>query len=118
MNIRCCGANVGGWEGSRSDAAPDCLAVASMSSLELQYHYNINSTSTLSATNDYTQHRPPSHPFFEVQNISTTIMDSLVAQYSRPIDTEEGQTEEQQFELYSGAPELSLKFALPPVAQV
>ena len=45
-------------------------------------------------------------------------MDSLVAQYSRPIDAEEGQTEEQQLELYSGAPELSLKFALPPVAQV
>lgn len=45
-------------------------------------------------------------------------MDSLVAQYSRPIDAEEGQTEQQQLELYSGAPELSLKFALPPVAQV
>lgn len=45
-------------------------------------------------------------------------MDSLVAQYSRPIDAEEGQTEEQQLELYSGAPEMSLKFALPPVAQV
>jgi 20S proteasome subunit beta 5 len=45
-------------------------------------------------------------------------MDSLVAQYSRPMDAEEGQTEEQQLELYSGAPELSLKFALPPVAQV
>ncbi|KAF2631768.1 N-terminal nucleophile aminohydrolase [Macroventuria anomochaeta] len=44
-------------------------------------------------------------------------MDSLVAQYSRPIDAEEGQTEEQQLELYSSAPELSLKFALPPVAQ-
>lgn len=40
-----------------------------------------------------------------------------MAQYSRPIDAEEGQTEQQQLELYSGAPELSLKFALPPVAQ-
>lgn len=45
-------------------------------------------------------------------------MDSLVAQYSRPVDADEGQTEQQQLELYSGAPELSLKFALPPVAQV
>lgn len=41
-----------------------------------------------------------------------------MAQYSRPIDADEGQTEQQQLELYSGAPELSLKFALPPVAQV
>jgi 20S proteasome subunit beta 5 len=45
-------------------------------------------------------------------------MDSLVSQYSRPAYTEEGQTEEEQQQLYSGAPELSLKFALPPVAQV
>lgn len=45
-------------------------------------------------------------------------MDSLVAQYSRPMDADEGQTEEQQLELYSGAPELNLKFAMPPVAQV
>jgi hypothetical protein len=45
-------------------------------------------------------------------------MDSLVAQYSRPADAEEGPSVEEQLELYSGAPELSLKFALPPVAQV
>jgi 20S proteasome subunit beta 5 len=45
-------------------------------------------------------------------------MDSLVAQYSRPADAEEGPSAEEQLELYSGTPELSLKFALPPVAQV
>lgn len=45
-------------------------------------------------------------------------MDSLVAQYSRPGHSEEGPAEEDQLELYSGTPELSLKFALPPVAQV
>lgn len=45
-------------------------------------------------------------------------MDSLVAQYSRPADADEGPSQEEQLELYSGAPELSLKFALPPVAQV
>lgn len=45
-------------------------------------------------------------------------MDSLVAQYSRPAYTEEGQTQDEQLELHSGTPELSLKFALPPVAQV
>lgn len=44
-------------------------------------------------------------------------MDSLVAQYSRPVDAEEGPSEQDQLELYSGTPELSLKFALPPVAQ-
>jgi 20S proteasome subunit beta 5 len=43
-------------------------------------------------------------------------MDSLVAQYSRPADADEGPSEQE--ELYSGTPELSLKFALPPVAQV
>ena len=46
------------------------------------------------------------------------IMDSLVAQYSRPAYTEEAPSEQEQLELYSGNPELSLKFALPPVAQV
>jgi len=45
-------------------------------------------------------------------------MDSLVSQYSRPAYTEEGPSEEEQLQLYSGTPELSLKFALPPVAQV
>jgi 20S proteasome subunit beta 5 len=45
-------------------------------------------------------------------------MDSLVSQYSRPAYTEEGPSEEEQLQLYSGAPELSLKFAIPPVAQV
>jgi hypothetical protein len=50
--------------------------------------------------------------------VSVSAMDSLVAQYSRPVDADEGQTEQQQLELYSGAPDLSLKFALPPVAQV
>ena len=50
--------------------------------------------------------------------VSVAAMDSLVAQYSRPVDADEGQTEQQQLELYSGAPDLSLKFALPPVAQV
>lgn len=45
-------------------------------------------------------------------------MDSLVAQYSRPAFAEEGQTEEEQLELYGSTPGLSLKFALPPVAQV
>lgn len=44
-------------------------------------------------------------------------MDSLVAQYSRPACAEEGPAQDEVQELYSGTPELSLKFALPPVAQ-
>lgn len=44
-------------------------------------------------------------------------MDSLVAQYSQPAYSEEGQSHEEQLELYQATPELSLKFALPPVAQ-
>lgn len=45
-------------------------------------------------------------------------MDSLVAQYTRPAFADEGQMHEEQQELAQAAPELSLKFALPPVAQV
>lgn len=45
-------------------------------------------------------------------------MDSLVAQYTRPAHTEEGQSYDEQQELAQATPELSLKFALPPVAQV
>lgn len=46
-------------------------------------------------------------------------MDTLVAQYSgRPQFESEGQDELQQQELYGPAPGLSLKFAMPPVAQV
>lgn len=64
---------------------------------------------------------PPRQSLFEHRRrpaVSISAMDSLVAQYSRPVDADEGQTEQQQLELYSGAPDLSLKFALPPVAQV
>lgn len=45
-------------------------------------------------------------------------MDSLVAQYTRPTFADEGQSHEEQQELMHATPELSLKFALPPVAQV
>jgi hypothetical protein len=57
---------------------------------------------------------PSSHP----PHTQNATMDSLVAQYSRPADADEGPSEQEQLELYSGTPELSLKFALPPVAQV
>lgn len=45
-------------------------------------------------------------------------MDSLVAQYTRPAFAEEGQAPEEQQQLCQPTPELSLRFALPPVAQV
>ncbi|KAK4934166.1 Proteasome subunit beta type-5 [Elasticomyces elasticus] len=44
-------------------------------------------------------------------------MDALVAQYSQPAFKNEGYTEDEQLELVDVAPPLSLKFALPPVAQ-
>ncbi|PBP21237.1 proteasome A-type and B-type [Diplocarpon rosae] len=43
-------------------------------------------------------------------------MDTLVAQYSRPMFEKENHTEE-ELELYQPTPSLSLKFAMPPVAQ-
>lgn len=45
-------------------------------------------------------------------------MDALVAQYSRPALQNEVYTEEDQHELTQITPPLSLKFALPPIAQV
>ena len=45
-------------------------------------------------------------------------MDKLVAQYSRPSHQNEFYTEEEQHDLTGSLPPLSLKFALPPVANV
>ena len=44
-------------------------------------------------------------------------MDTLVASYGRPMFEKE-HVEEDQLELYQPGPSLSLKFAMPPVAQV
>jgi 20S proteasome subunit beta 5 len=47
-------------------------------------------------------------------------MDTLVARYSRPMFENEGYAKEQQEELEMAqeVPALSLKFAVPPIAQV
>jgi 20S proteasome subunit beta 5 len=45
-------------------------------------------------------------------------MDSLVSRYSRPAFENEGYSEDEQLELSDPNPSLSLKFAMPPVAQV
>jgi hypothetical protein len=45
-------------------------------------------------------------------------MDTLVAQYSRPMFEKENNHEEDQMDLYNPAPSMSLKFAMPPIAQV
>jgi 20S proteasome subunit beta 5 len=45
-------------------------------------------------------------------------MDKLVAQYSRPPHQNEFYSEQEQQELTESLPPLSLKFALPPVANV
>jgi hypothetical protein len=45
-------------------------------------------------------------------------MDTLVAQYSRPMFEKENYDQDDQMELYQPTPSFSLKFAMPPVAQV
>jgi hypothetical protein len=45
-------------------------------------------------------------------------MDALVAQYSRPAFEDEGYSQDEQQQLSEVTPSLSLKFALPPIAQV
>ena len=45
-------------------------------------------------------------------------MDSIVAQYSRPLYEDEGYSSEEQMELTQATPNISLKFAMPPIAQV
>jgi hypothetical protein len=45
-------------------------------------------------------------------------MDTLVAQYSKPMFEKENYSQDDQMELYQAAPSLSLRFAMPPVAQV
>ena len=45
-------------------------------------------------------------------------MDTLVARYSRPMYEDEGYSQEEQLELVQARPAPSLKFYLPPVAQV
>ena len=66
--------------------------------------------------------RPQSrhHHFFPFLNTPSQIfkMDTLVAQYSKPMFEKENYSQDDQMELYQQAPSLSLKFAMPPVAQV
>lgn len=54
----------------------------------------------------------PLFPFY------TSVMDLLVAQYSRPAFQEEGYSSQEQQELSETVPPLSLRFAMPPVAKV
>lgn len=45
-------------------------------------------------------------------------MNSLVAQYSRPAFRNEGYSEHEQDEISQTTPPLSLRFAMPPIANV
>jgi len=45
-------------------------------------------------------------------------MDTLVAQYSKPMFEKENYDQDDQMQLYNPTPSLSLKFAMPPVAHV
>ena len=49
---------------------------------------------------------------------SSSNMDTLVARYTRPSYENEGYSEQDYQELSESIPSLSLKFALPPIAQV
>jgi hypothetical protein len=45
-------------------------------------------------------------------------MDTLVATYSKPMFEKENYSQDDQVDFYNPAPSLSLKFAMPPIAQV
>jgi len=64
-------------------------------------------------------HRPfPFTILGRAPELAKLAMDALVAQYSRPAFEDEGYSSEDQQELTKVTPPLSLKFALPPIAQV
>ena len=75
----------------------------------------------------YSVHRQELFPttripsFLLFQNLLPSLyaaMDSLVTQYSRPAFENEGYSKEEQLELSETTPPLSLRFALPPLANV
>lgn len=45
-------------------------------------------------------------------------MDTLVAQYSKPMFEKENYDRDDQMQMYQPTPTLSLRFAMPPIAQV
>ena len=45
-------------------------------------------------------------------------MDSIVAQYSRPMYEDEGYDSEEQLEITRATPSISLQFSMPSVSQV
>jgi hypothetical protein len=102
----------GGWWRQQLDAA-ERLGISEQQLRASASHHDL-----ILAHNPATTATRPRYLFHTRDTHIPAEMDSLVAQYSRPADAEEGLSEQEQLELYSGAPELSLKFALPPVAQV
>jgi hypothetical protein len=61
----------------------------------------------------------PNVPFFLHNTLSQHFtMDTLVAQYSKPMFEKENYNQDDQVDLYNPSPSLSLRFAMPPIAQV
>jgi len=59
------------------------------------------------------------HFHFPSQHSLTNLkMDTLVTQYSQPMFEKEQYSQDDQMDLYQAAPSLSLRFAMPPIAQV
>ena len=73
-------------------------------------------------TTSITFHRPSPPPVPLTVYIATTLqkvrMDSIVAQYSRPMYEDEGYDSEEQLEITRATPSISLKFSMPSVSQV
>jgi hypothetical protein len=61
---------------------------------------------------------PQHFPSSFIHSFATFKMDTLVAQYSRPMFEKENNNEEDQMDFYNPTPSMSLKFAMPPVAHV
>jgi hypothetical protein len=60
------------------------------------------------------------HASFFLRNTHSQLftMDTLVATYSKPMFEKENYSQDDQVDFYNPAPSLSLKFAMPPIAQV
>ncbi len=91
---------------------------ASSSCLEESLHRVISPSSSSSKRCLIVLNTFSCHSLRPLFSFYTSIMDLLVAQYSRPAFQDEGYSSQEQQELSETAPPLSLRFAMPPVAKV
>lgn len=98
--------------GSRSQShVPLRLASGTADATKLAWSFNTN--------NFPSPFSIPNVPFLLHNTLSQHFtMDTLVAQYSKPMFEKENYNQDDQVDLYNPAPSLSLRFAMPPIAQV